>query len=269
MPPPRKSDEVEQTLLPGAPAKPATDATDTPARAGDATVAAPATPSVAPDPGATLPTEARPGAVPPAPRPVATPAPAPSAETKDGVEATLLPGTTGLAAGAPATIVGADPTTAGGEIGATLPTPGARAPAAGSVGPLGNDTGPMSASAVPGAKSGVSPSATGTMVGRFALKGLHASGGLGEVFTARDTELNREVAVKRIKSRYADDPGSRHRFLTEAELTARLDHPGVVPVFGLVNDVRGRPCYAMRFIRGETLKDEIERYHGLKKAEEQ
>src|SRR5436309_1616184 len=99
------------------------------------------------------------------------------------------------------------------------------------------------------------------MIGRFALKGLHASGGLGEVFTARDTELNREVAVKRIKSRYADDPGSRSRFLSEATLTARLDHPGVVPVFGLVNDVRGRPCYAMRFIRGETLKDEIDRYH--------
>src|SRR5205823_10265315 len=90
---------------------------------------------------------------------------------------------------------------------------------------------------------------------------LHATGGLGEVFTARDTELNREVAVKRIKSRYADDEGSRRRFLTEAELTARLDHPGVVPVFGLVNDARGRPCYAMRFIRGETLKDEIDRYH--------
>jgi serine/threonine protein kinase len=108
---------------------------------------------------------------------------------------------------------------------------------------------------------GDSPSETGTMVGRFALRDLHASGGLGEVFTARDTELNREVAVKRIKSRWADDPGSRHRFLTEAELTARLDHPGVVPVFGLVNDSRGRPCYAMRFIRGETLKDEIDRYH--------
>lgn len=110
-----------------------------------------------------------------------------------------------------------------------------------------------------------SPTATGTQVGRFALKGLHARGGLGEVFTARDTELNREVAVKRIQSRYADDPASRRRFLTEAEITARLDHPGVVPVFGLVADGFGRPCYAMRFIRGETLKDEIEQYHGSKR----
>jgi serine/threonine protein kinase/tetratricopeptide (TPR) repeat protein len=110
-----------------------------------------------------------------------------------------------------------------------------------------------------------SPAATGTQVGRFALKGLHARGGLGEVFTARDTELNREVAVKRIQSRYADDPASRRRFLTEAEITARLDHPGIVPVFGLVVDGFGRPCYAMRFIRGETLKDEIERYHAGKR----
>jgi serine/threonine protein kinase/tetratricopeptide (TPR) repeat protein len=104
------------------------------------------------------------------------------------------------------------------------------------------------------------------MVGRFALRGLHAKGGLGEVFTARDTELNREVAVKRIQSRYADDPSSRRRFLSEAEITARLDHPGVVPVFGLVSDGFGRPCYAMRFIRGETLKDELERYHGFERA---
>ena len=113
--------------------------------------------------------------------------------------------------------------------------------------------------------SGHASGATGSSIGRFALKSLHAKGGLGEVFTARDTELNREVAVKRIQSRYADDPASRRRFLTEAEITARLDHPGVVPVFGLVADGFGRPCYAMRFIRGETLKDEIERYHNARK----
>jgi serine/threonine protein kinase len=110
------------------------------------------------------------------------------------------------------------------------------------------------------------PPTSGTQVGRFALRSLHARGGLGEVFTARDTELNREVALKRIQTRFADDPASRRRFLTEAELTARLDHPGVVPVFGLVSDGFGRPCYAMRFIRGETLKDEIERYHGSGKS---
>jgi serine/threonine protein kinase len=98
-------------------------------------------------------------------------------------------------------------------------------------------------------------------VGRYAVQGLHAKGGLGEVHTARDTELDREVALKRIQARFADDPVSRRRFLAEAGITARLDHPGVVPVYGLVSDGRGRPCYAMRFIRGESLRDEIERYY--------
>jgi serine/threonine protein kinase len=176
-----------------------------------------------------------------------------SAETKDGVEPTLFPSVTGSA-----TVVGSGPTDPGTVV---YTDPDAtQVGSGGAAGPLGTDTAPASVSAGSG-RAGPSPSATGTMVGRFALKDLHAAGGLGEVFKARDTELNREVAVKRIKSHYADDPGSRRRFLTEAELTARLDHPGVVPVFGLVTDVRGRPCYAMRFIRGETLKDEIDRYH--------
>lgn len=100
----------------------------------------------------------------------------------------------------------------------------------------------------------------GAMVGRFAVRDLHARGGLGEVYKAQDTELNREVALKKIQTRFADDASCRRRFLSEAELTARLDHPGVVPVFGLVADGFGRPCYAMRFIRGESLKDEIDRY---------
>src|SRR5262249_54559530 len=142
---------------------------------------------------------------------------------------------------------GASATHSDPTLGATLLTPSSHTVGEnGSVELSGSKTGGMSVS-LGSTRPGASPSATGTMVGRFPLKGLPASGGLGEVFTARDTELNREVAVKRIKSRYADDDASRRRFLTEAELTARLDHPGVVPVFGLVNDVRGRPCYAMRF----------------------
>src|SRR5262249_11341693 len=65
---------------------------------------------------------------------------------------------------------------------------------------------------------------------RFRILRLHARGGLGEVFAARDQELNREVALKQIQDQYADDPESRHRFRLEAEITGRLEHPGVVPV---------------------------------------
>jgi serine/threonine protein kinase len=114
-----------------------------------------------------------------------------------------------------------------------------------------------------GPRAGSAPGRPGgsSLVGRYDVQGLHAKGGLGEVHTARDVELNREVALKRIQGRYADDPSSRRRFLVEAEITARLDHPGVVPVYGLVADGRGRPCYAMRFIRGQSYRDEIDKFH--------
>jgi serine/threonine-protein kinase len=89
----------------------------------------------------------------------------------------------------------------------------------------------------------------------------HAQGGLGEVFVAQDEELHREVALKRIQSRYAGLAESRRRFLLEAEITGRLEHPGVVPVHGLVQDEHGEPYYAMRFIQGESLDDALRRFH--------
>jgi hypothetical protein len=51
--------------------------------------------------------------------------------------------------------------------------------------------------------------------------------------------------------------------MTEAEVTSRLEHPGVVPVHGLARDRDGRPCYAMRFVQGETLQDAIQRFHDV------
>jgi tetratricopeptide (TPR) repeat protein/tRNA A-37 threonylcarbamoyl transferase component Bud32 len=96
---------------------------------------------------------------------------------------------------------------------------------------------------------------------RYRVQRLHARGGLGEVYVADDEELHRAVALKCIQGPRADDPGSRARFLREAELTARLEHPGVVPVYGLVADREGRPCYAMRFIEGETLETACRRFH--------
>ena len=78
-------------------------------------------------------------------------------------------------------------------------------------------------------------------------------GGLGEVFVARDEELHREVALKEIQDRFADHPGARDRFLREAEVTGKLEHPGVVPVYAFGNHPDGRPYHAMRFIRGESL----------------
>jgi hypothetical protein len=96
---------------------------------------------------------------------------------------------------------------------------------------------------------------------RFRVLRLHARGGLGAVFVALDRELHREVALKQILDHHADDPASRQRFLNEAEITGGLEHPGIVPVYGLGAYGDGRPYYAMRFIRGDSLKQAIERYH--------
>ena len=102
---------------------------------------------------------------------------------------------------------------------------------------------------------------------RFQILRPHARGGLGVVSVALDGELKREVAFKQILDEYADDPDSRVRFLREAEITGGLEHPGIVPVYGLGTCGDGRPYYAMRLIRGETLKDAISRHHdGTSKA---
>jgi serine/threonine-protein kinase len=96
---------------------------------------------------------------------------------------------------------------------------------------------------------------------RFRILRPHAQGGLGAVFVALDRELHREVALKQILDQHADDPASRARFLMEAEITGGLEHPGIVPVYGLGTYGGGRPYYAMRFIKGDSLKEAIERFH--------
>ncbi len=96
---------------------------------------------------------------------------------------------------------------------------------------------------------------------RFRVLRPHAKGGLGEVSIATDIELNREVAFKEIQDRFVHDENSRARFLLEAEVTGRLEHPGIVPVYGLGTYADGRPFYAMRFIQGGSLKDAIVKFH--------
>jgi serine/threonine-protein kinase len=96
---------------------------------------------------------------------------------------------------------------------------------------------------------------------RFQILRPHDKGGIGEVFVALDQELNRQVALKEIQERHATDPNSVGRFVREAEITGGLEHPGIVPVYGLGQYADGRPFYAMRFIQGQTLKDAIDRFH--------
>ncbi|MFM9194235.1 MAG: serine/threonine-protein kinase, partial [Planctomycetia bacterium] len=109
--------------------------------------------------------------------------------------------------------------------------------------------------------AGPQPAAGGANAPRFHVLRPHATGNLGEVFVAHDAELHREVALKQIQSGHAHDSESRRRFLVEAEITGRLEHPGIVPVYSLGTHADGRPYYAMRFIRGTSLLEAIDDLH--------
>jgi serine/threonine protein kinase len=87
----------------------------------------------------------------------------------------------------------------------------------------------------------------------------HARGGQGVVFAARQDELDRTVAVKRIRPEKLYE-ATRRRFLREAAITAQLQHPGIVPIYGLGQDDDG-PFYSMPLIEGQTLEEAIAEFH--------
>jgi aminoglycoside phosphotransferase (APT) family kinase protein len=86
----------------------------------------------------------------------------------------------------------------------------------------------------------------------YEVKSEHARGGLGRIMKAEDRRLGRLVAIKELL-RTADDEG--RRFLREVQLTARLQHPGVVPIYEAGRWPDGKPYYVMKFVDGRTLKD--------------
>ena len=97
---------------------------------------------------------------------------------------------------------------------------------------------------------------------RYTLTRLHAKGGLGRVWVARDHDLNREVALKEILPDQASHPEMWRRFLKEAQITGQLEHPNIVPVYELARRKEDdQPFYVMRFVRGRTLLDAIADHH--------
>jgi serine/threonine protein kinase len=102
--------------------------------------------------------------------------------------------------------------------------------------------------------------------GRYSLIQKHAQGGVGEVWLAQDHDLGREVALKRLQPLKAGDRSLRARFLREARITGRLQHPGVAPVFEIVRGPEGEAAfYTMRFIKGRTLTQSARDYHRRRK----
>ncbi len=89
----------------------------------------------------------------------------------------------------------------------------------------------------------------------------HAKGGLGEVYIAHDIEVHRRVALKEIQARFANNQDCCERFEFEAVLTGSLEHPSIVPIYGVGRYSDGRPYYAMKFIEGDSLSNKIRQLH--------
>jgi serine/threonine-protein kinase len=96
------------------------------------------------------------------------------------------------------------------------------------------------------------PSIGSTLAG-YRIDASVGSGGMGEVYRAFDARLNRNVALKIVAPRLADDEGFRQRFLRESRLAASLDHPNVIPVHE-AGEADGLLFIAMRFVEGTDLR---------------
>jgi DNA-binding CsgD family transcriptional regulator len=95
--------------------------------------------------------------------------------------------------------------------------------------------------------------APGSVLGDFRIEGLVGRGGMGMVYHAVQISLGRPVALKLIAPHLADEEGFRQRFLQESRLSASIDHPHIVPVYG-AGEEEGVPYIAMRFVEGVNLR---------------
>jgi Tol biopolymer transport system component len=96
--------------------------------------------------------------------------------------------------------------------------------------------------------------AAGTQLGAHQIVGLLGAGGMGEVYRARDTKLNRQVAIKILPSQYAADADRIARFEREAQAVAALNHPGIAAIYEF-NHVDGLRFLVLELVEGDTLAD--------------
>ena len=100
--------------------------------------------------------------------------------------------------------------------------------------------------------------APGTRLGPFRITALVGAGGMGEVYRARDTKLDRDVAIKVIPALFAADPGRLARFEREAKVLASLSHPNIAQVHGL-EEAGGVHALVMELVPGEDLAGRVAR----------
>ena len=98
---------------------------------------------------------------------------------------------------------------------------------------------------------------------RYQVVGQHARGGMGVIWRVIDKKLGREVALKKLPTSLSTRAGTRSRFVSEAKITAQLEHPGIVPIYDLTDLETDDASYTMKLLRGETLTTAIARFHQM------
>ena len=100
------------------------------------------------------------------------------------------------------------------------------------------------------------PLTPGTMLGAYEVIGLIGQGGMGIVYRARDTKLDRDVALKVLPDLFADDPERLARFQREAKVLASLNHPNIASIYGL-EESEGVRALVLELVEGPTLAERI------------
>ncbi len=97
---------------------------------------------------------------------------------------------------------------------------------------------------------------TGTIINQYKIISAIGKGGMGEVFLAQDTKLNRKVAIKFLNEEFSRDSEKLNRFVQEAQATSALNHPNILTVYG-IDSYEGSHYIATEFIEGETLRENL------------
>jgi len=98
-----------------------------------------------------------------------------------------------------------------------------------------------------------------TIDGRYAVKGILGQGGMGVVFQATQTSMNRDVALKMLHPTLSSTPQFAERFRREAEVVSRLKHPSIISIFDFGQTPQGAFYYTMELLEGENLKSLVKR----------
>src|SRR5688572_21389984 len=98
--------------------------------------------------------------------------------------------------------------------------------------------------------------ATGTSLGRYEIRSHIGAGGMGEVYLAKDTTLDRIVALKILPSDIAADQQRMQRFVQEAKTASSLNHPNILTIFE-IGEANGAHFIATEFIEGVTLRQHM------------